>query len=144
MNFISLRENFQISSEFSEQKNYSLIKTELMDNDFAKHEVDYIREYEKLGFTDSYRFINNSLKSSESEKYYDPKEITIVKEHRYEGMSNPSDTSILYIIKTADGGKGTLLAGYGPKANFDLFEFIKKIPKDNIKDEKLLPPDAKK
>ena len=115
-----------------------------MKDELAKHEKDYIREYEKLGYTDSYRFINGSLRSSSTDKDYSPEEITIVQEHRYEGMSNPSDMSILYVIKTIDKSKGTLLAGYGPKSNVDLFEFIKKIPEDNIKDENLLPPDGEK
>ncbi|QLG46499.1 hypothetical protein [Costertonia aggregata] len=115
-----------------------------MENDFAKHETDYIKQYEKVGYSDSYQFVDGNLRSLKTEKVYSPTDITIVKEHRYEGMSNPDDMSILYVIQTSDDGKGTLLVGYGPSANTDLFEFISKIPEENIKDENILPPDAEK
>ena len=113
-----------------------------MENEFAKHETDYIKKYEQLGYTDSYRLVKKSLKSLHTEKVYAPDEITIVKEHRYEGMSNPSDLSILFVLRTSDGGKGTLLAGYGPNADTELHEFMTAIPEENIRDENLLPPDA--
>ena len=114
-----------------------------MDNEYAKHEIDYIHQYEKLGYTDSYRFVNEKLRSLKNDKSYVPSEITILKEHRYEGMSNPSDLSILYVLRTSDGGQGTLLTGYGPNADTELYEFIKAIPEENVKDENILPPDAK-
>ncbi len=115
-----------------------------MENEFTKHEIGYIKQYEKLGYTDSYHMVNGHLKSSNTEKEYSPNDITILKEHRYEGMSNPSDMSILYVLRTLDGGKGTLLTAYGPDADTDLFEFINAIPDENVKDENVLPPDAEK
>ncbi|MNL81960.1 hypothetical protein D3C87_2092160 [compost metagenome] len=39
--------------------------------------------------------------------------------------------SILYIIETKDGGKGTHLLGYGPTADLEEAEFFKDIPKAN-------------
>ncbi len=114
-----------------------------MNNEYAKHETDYIKSYEKLGYTDSYRFIKGELRSTKSDKAYAAKDITIVKEHRYEGMSNPSDMSLLYVMETNDGGKGTLLTGYGPSADAELYEFLETIPEQNIKDKDLLPEDAK-
>ncbi|SIS48564.1 hypothetical protein SAMN05421766_102280 [Zobellia uliginosa] len=113
-----------------------------MSTEYAKHETDYIKRYEKLGYTDAYRFINEKLRSTKSDKTYAAKDITIVKEHRYEGMSNPSDMSLLYVLETSDGGKGTLLAGYGPSADADLYAFLETIPEQNIKDKDILPPDA--
>lgn len=113
-----------------------------MEKEFAKHEIDYIRQYQKIGYTDSYRLSENRLISLESKNNYLPRDITIVKEHRYEGMSNPSDMSILYVLETSDGNKGTLLEAYGPNADIDLYEFLRAIPVENIKDENVLPPDG--
>ena len=113
-----------------------------MENEFAKHETDYIKQYEKLGFTDSYRLVNEHLKSLNTEKIYRPAEVTIENEHRYEGMSNPSDMSILYVLKTSDGNKGTLLASYGPNADLELHEFMMAIPAAQKKNDDVLPPDA--
>ena len=115
-----------------------------MEDEFAKHETDYIQLYENMGYTDSYRLVNGHLKSLKTKNEYLPKEVTIIKEHRYEGMSNPSDMSLLYVLKTSDNNKGTLLASYGPKANLELHEFMMAIPRENKKSENVLPPDADK
>lgn len=115
-----------------------------MDNEYAKHEIDYIRRYQEIGYTDSYRLSGNCLVGLETKSNYLPKDVTIVKEHRYEGMSNPSDMSLLYVLETSDGNKGTLLASYGPNADVDLYEFMNAIPTVNIKDKNVLPPDAQK
>lgn len=113
-----------------------------MENEFAKHEIDYINDYQKLGYTDSYRLSGNHLVSNETKKNYFAKDVTIIKEHRYEGMSNPSDMSLLYVLEMSDKSKGTLLASYGPNADVNLYEFMSSIPEENKKDEDVLPPDS--
>ena len=106
-----------------------------MENEFAKHETDYIKKYEQLGYTDSYRLVKKSLKSLHTEKVYAPDEITIVKEHRYEGMSNPSDMSLLNVLKTKNGEKGTFLQAYGPSSEGEVASFFNEIPEENISDK---------
>ena len=113
-----------------------------MDNEFASHELNYIRRYEALGFTDQFRIIENELENLQSKKRHAPKDVIIVKEHRYEGMSNPSDMSILYVIKTNDGAKGTVLASYGANADTAVNEFMNMVPEENQKDDIMFPPDA--
>jgi hypothetical protein len=105
-----------------------------MKNEFDKHEIDYIKIYQEKGFTTNYYFQDDKLINTETKTEYVPNDIFIVAEHRYEGMSNPSDLSILYIIKTNNGEKGTLLLGYGPTADLELADFFKKIPKVNVSD----------
>lgn len=113
-----------------------------MDNEFASHELDYIRRYEAIGFTDQFRIVEDQLENLQSKNRYFSKDVTIVKEHRYEGMSNPSDMSLLYVIKTNDGGKGTILASYGANADNALHEFMNMVPEENINDDLMFPPDA--
>lgn len=55
---------------------------------------------------------------------YAPEETTIVDYYRFEGDSNPDDTSILYAIETTDGSKGTIAAAYGAYADQDVDAFI--------------------
>ena len=55
---------------------------------------------------------------------FTPEETTIVDYFRFEGESDPGDTSILYAIETADGAKGTLSSAYGVYANEDVDQFI--------------------
>jgi len=103
-----------------------------MENEFAKHEKDYIKVYQEKGYTANFRFEDGSLIASGSKKSYKPEDIYIVADHRYEGMSNPSDMSILYVIETKSEEKGTYLLGYGPNANLDATEFFKAVPKENV------------
>jgi hypothetical protein len=46
-------------------------------------------------------------------KIYHPEDLKIIKTYRFEGASDPSDSSILYIIEAVDGLKGYSLNGYG-------------------------------
>ena len=101
--------------------------------EYAKSEKEYITKYQKLGYTSNYRAQNNKLIDLESKKSYTPDAIFIIKEFRFEGMSNPSDMSILYIIETSDAGKGTVLANYSPSSDTETAEFFNSIPKENNK-----------
>lgn len=96
-----------------------------------KHETDYIDKYQNEGYTTNYLFDGKCLIDSETKYAYQPDEIYIVAHHRYEGMSDPDDMSILYVIETKDQRKGTHLLGYGPTADLEEAEFFKDIPEEN-------------
>jgi len=110
--------------------------------EYAKNEMDYIRRYEAAGFDCQYRMVEGQIENLESKKRYSPSEITIFKEHRYEGMSDPSDMSILYVIESKDGCKGTVLASFGADGNDSINSFMNEVPDSNIKDDFMIPPDA--
>ncbi|MBK0368842.1 hypothetical protein [Flavobacterium agrisoli] len=109
---------------------------------YDKHEIDYINHYQGKGYRTNFLFTEGCLMDTESKYKYQPEEIFIVAEHRYEGMSNPDDMSVLYVIETANRVKGTYLLGYGPSADLDAAEFFKNIPqkqvseKENINEDK--------
>jgi len=106
-----------------------------MEAEYGKHEIDYIKEYQERGYTSNYFFENGCLIDTETKYSYKPDEIFIVAQHRYEGMSDPDDMSILYIIETADLLKGTFLLGYGPTSDLEASEFFKDIPENNCSDK---------
>lgn len=114
-----------------------------MKNYKSKNEVDYIKRYEDAGFTDAYRIVDNELENLKSKSRYQPNDVYILNEHRFEGISNPSDMSLLYIIETTDGSKGTILANYGAYGDIAIHNFMNLIPKENIKDDFTLPPHTK-
>jgi hypothetical protein len=69
--------------------------------------------------------------------YYKPQEITVHNFYRFEGVSNPDDMSILYLIETNDGTKGTLVDAYGPYADKQVSEFmsmVENIPKSEAEE----------
>lgn len=46
-------------------------------------------------------------------KIYQPEDLKIIKTYRFEGESDPSDSSVLYIIEANDGLIGYSLDSYG-------------------------------
>ncbi|GGG58407.1 hypothetical protein [Bizionia arctica] len=96
-----------------------------------RNELDVIKKYQDKGYTSNFKCENDLLIELESKNTYQPEQITIEREHRFEGLSNPSDMSILYIIKTDDDFKGMVTASYGAKSDTDVDDFFKRIPKQN-------------
>ena len=64
--------------------------------------------------------------TNESRKF-NSNELKIVQIHRFEGISNPDDSSILYAIESQDGFKGLLVDAYGVYAYADKTEFMKNV-----------------
>jgi hypothetical protein len=46
-----------------------------------------------------------------------PEEFHVDQVHRFEGMTNPDDSSILFAISSSNGLKGLLVDAYGPYAD---------------------------
>jgi len=104
----------------------------------TNNEIDLIKAYENKGYDRIFKFENDKIVETKTKTAYVPEQIFIVAEHRFEGMSNPSDMSILYVIEAVGGYNGTILVAYGSNGNLELSEFFKKIPKSNISNEKNL------
>ncbi len=91
------------------------------------------------GYDNEFRWTKDGF--TFNDKVYQPEDLTIIKTYRFEGESDPSDMSILYLIKANDGLIGYSIDAYGVYSNHDDEEgydnFIRKIPvKDN--EEQLL------
>ncbi len=73
-------------------------------------------------------------------KFYQPHELKIIKTYRFEGESDPSDSSILYVMEALDGTIGYSIDAYGAFSNHDDVDydgFIVKIPIEE-REEQLL------
>ena len=75
--------------------------------------------------------VNNEGFTTTNGKTYKPEELTIIKTYRFEGPSDPGDSSIVYLIEANDGTMGYTMDAYGvystqDDANYD--DLIKKIP----------------
>ncbi len=79
------------------------------------------------GYDDDFKITDNGLKSLKTEKVYQPNEINIINFFRFEGQSDPNDNTIMYVIETSDGLKGTLIDAYGPYADRKLSEFMNNV-----------------
>ncbi len=106
-----------------------------MENKFPKHEKSLIQKYQDKGYTENFYFKSGKLIASETKNEFLPQEIYVVAQHRYEGMSNPSDMSLLNVLKTKSGEKGTFLQAYGPSSEGEVASFFNEIPEENISDK---------
>ena len=64
-------------------------------------------------------------------KTYRPDELVIIKTFRFEGASDPGDSSILYLMEANDGSIGYTIDAYGVYSHNDgegSDDFIRKIP----------------
>ena len=72
-----------------------------------------INEIKEKGYTLDFNLDEDKITDLSGKISYMPKKFNVDKIFRFEGMSNPSDNSILYAITTSDGKKGVLVDGYG-------------------------------
>jgi hypothetical protein len=76
-------------------------------------------------------------------KFYTPDQLTIIKTYRFEGDSDPSDSSIIYLIEADNGLIGYSLDAYGAYSNHEddgYDDFIRKIAMEE-RDEQIILED---
>lgn len=72
----------------------------------------------------AYEAEEDKLVIRDLEASYAADEVSIIDHYRFEGASNPSDTSILYALETNSGHRGVLVNGYGADGNAKMDEFL--------------------
>ena len=73
-------------------------------------------------------------------KFYQPQDLKIIRTYRFEGESDPADSSILYVMEANDGSIGYSVDAYGAFSNHDDVDyngFILKVPIEE-REEQLL------
>ena len=63
-----------------------------------------------------------------------PEEFHVDQVHRFEGMTNPDDSAILFAVSSSNGVKGLLVDAYGPYANSLSPEMNRKLTIDSRTD----------
>ncbi|HYK77580.1 MAG TPA: phosphoribosylpyrophosphate synthetase [Daejeonella sp.] len=103
-----------------------------MDTDELEYEyenlVEALNGLKAKGFTYDFNLHNNALHSSQGNITLSPKDFEIVKVYRFEGMSNPSDNSVLYAITSPKHHiNGTFINAYGVYSDDISEELLKKL-----------------
>ncbi|MGZ5253651.1 MAG: hypothetical protein ACXWV4_04725 [Flavitalea sp.] len=91
------------------------------------------------GYTVDFKVVDEGLKALQTEKVFKAEDVNVVNFFRFEGQSDPDDMSILYVIETIDGTKGTLVDAYGPYADANVNNFILEVENFHKKTEKKNP-----
>ncbi|WP_394906199.1 phosphoribosylpyrophosphate synthetase [uncultured Mesonia sp.] len=72
-----------------------------------------MNQLKEKGYTYDFNLLDEHIENKKDKESYKPNEFEIDKVYRFEGMSNPSDNSILYAITTKNGKKELLTDAYG-------------------------------
>jgi hypothetical protein len=77
--------------------------------------------------------------TTDKTKFYQPEDLKIIRTYRFEGESDPADSSILYLIEANDGKIGYSLDSYGAQSNHEpaYDEFIRKIPMEERDEQQI-------
>ena len=67
----------------------------------------------KKGYEVNYNLEKDKLVDAETHQAITADDFEVVETHRFEGMSNPADNSILFAIEGHNGEKGQLIMPYG-------------------------------
>ncbi len=84
----------------------------------------------KDGYKEQFESGSDKVLAAFSKTTYTPEELVIVESYRFEGETNPADSSMVLAIKASDGTKGTMVMTYGANHNQD-DDLIKRIPFSN-------------
>jgi len=74
--------------------------------------VETLNKLKKKGYTHDFEIRKNCLYCLTDKKEIGVNDFEVDETFRFEGMTNPGDSSILYSATTADGMKGTFVDNY--------------------------------
>ncbi len=72
-----------------------------------------ISELYKEGYETDFNLCAAGVEDKNRKKTYSASELNVIRYYRFEGMSNPDDNMILYVIEATNGDKGLLVDAYG-------------------------------
>jgi hypothetical protein len=82
----------------------------------------------RRGFTEHFVLVADTLRAVEIRKRFPANELVVTEYHRFEGVSDPADMSILYAIETRSGIRGTLVDAFGVYADPSVGAFMRDVP----------------
>ncbi|MGH7455530.1 MAG: phosphoribosylpyrophosphate synthetase [bacterium] len=82
---------------------------------------------EQRGFTHSFSLKQDCIACEEAGIALPPDQFEIVEVHRFEGMTDPDDSAVIYAIQSREGVKGVLVDAYGVYSDSMKAEMISKL-----------------
>ena len=89
--------------------------------------LEALKELNSRGYNKSFVMRQDGIYCIETKETFVPVNITIDEFHRFEGATDYEDMSIIYVIETNNGIKGTIMDAFGTYANTELGEFLKQV-----------------
>jgi hypothetical protein len=102
------------------------MKTKLMKEGYTSLSIA-IKDLQEEGYNVDFNLVEEGIESKSKKKTWAAGKLDVVKFYRFEGATNPSDNSILYVIETEDGEKGLLVDNYDASATQVSKEMLEKL-----------------
>ncbi len=97
-----------------------------------------LEKLRKQRYDNEFTMNGDSFTTTNGNKY-SPEDLIIIKTYRFEGDSDPADSSVLYVIEANDGLIGYVMDIYGAGSDHDAAfdDFVRQIPMKD-RDEQLI------
>lgn len=79
------------------------------------------------GYTDEFDFKDDHLFCNSKGIRFNPAELQITEVYRFEGESDPEDSSVVYAIESIGGLRGVIIDAYGAYADEQKTRFLSKL-----------------
>ncbi|MCC4214055.1 phosphoribosylpyrophosphate synthetase [Leeuwenhoekiella parthenopeia] len=86
-----------------------------------------IEDLKDKGYDTDFNLVDEGIESKHLKKTWNAGQIEVEDAFRFEGMTNPGDNSVLYLINTHSGEKGLLVDAYGAYSGQISQEMIQKL-----------------
>ena len=90
-----------------------------------KSMVEAVEGLRQRGFTTEFTVAKEGGELTAGDRTFKSSDLTIVEHHRFEGMSDPDDSSVVYALEASSGLKGILVDAYGAYANWKTGALLK-------------------
>ncbi|HKJ78780.1 MAG TPA: hypothetical protein VKA10_04570 [Prolixibacteraceae bacterium] len=94
------------------------------------------KELAKKGYTANFKVNNEGKLENSKDSSFSPKDVKLEEFHRFEGMTNPADSTILYVVETSTGLKGLVVDSYGANGSEVTSAFMNKVEQNQFKQNK--------
>jgi hypothetical protein len=98
-----------------------------------------LEKLRKQRFDNEFTMKGEFFTTTINDNNYSPEDLTIIKTYRFEGDSDPADSSVLYVIEAKDGLMGYVMDIYGAQSEHDAAfdDFVRQIKVEG-RDEQLI------
>jgi hypothetical protein len=86
--------------------------------------AEVLDDLARRGFTEQFTPAGGKLRGVGSRARFGADQVVVSEYHRFEGVSDPDDMSIVYAIETASGIRGTLTDAFGVYSDPDVGAFM--------------------
>ncbi len=88
--------------------------------------ADVMKKLQADGYKENFTIKEKKLHASSGQSF-EARDVKIKNFYRFEGESDPADSSILYALETHNGVRGLLSDAFGPYADSEVTEFLNEL-----------------